>query len=424
MIKNNNSLKQPNERLTMPIAILALIVLAGSYVVNAMDRQVFPVILPTISDHFDFSLSQAGWLSTIFTLGIGVAGIPTGYLLDRFSRKSIVVCGILAFSVFTLMTALSVGFADMFIYRSASGIGEALQNAALFSAVGAYFFKRRALAIGTLNFAYGAGAFLGPFFGTKLLVSSTWHTPFIVYGLIGLAFAVAVIFGISKKFTEQKESNEDDSLIVPSSMPNKVWNRNLILSAVSAVVVGFSMYGYIGLYPQFLQDQLNFSTTAAGNCASMFGIGALMGIPAGLIGDKFNQKWVIIIALLCSMVVGYSLFNLIETPGMQALFSFLEGAFASGFLFTNTYSIMQRSVRPENIGKASGLFVTSLYLPSSIAGFVFAYLVSNVGYGGASLYQLVLFPIVGIVAMLFVNNKQILKVKTGSTKDQSVSEQV
>ena len=68
------------------LALAILVVLAASYVVNAMDRQVFPVLLPNINRDFGFSLAEGGLLSTIFTLGIGIGGIPSGYLLDRFSR--------------------------------------------------------------------------------------------------------------------------------------------------------------------------------------------------------------------------------------------------------------------------------------------------------------------------------------------------
>src|ERR687886_219598 len=83
------------------LALVMLVVLAASYVVNAMDRQVFPVLLPNISRDYGFSLAEGGFLSTIFTLGIGIGGIPSGYLLDRFSRKTVIVAGIAIYSVFT-----------------------------------------------------------------------------------------------------------------------------------------------------------------------------------------------------------------------------------------------------------------------------------------------------------------------------------
>jgi MFS family permease len=384
-----------------------LVVLAASYVVNAMDRQVFPVLLPNISRDYGFSLAEGGFLSTIFTLGIGIGGIPSGYLLDRFSRKTVIVAGIAIYSVFTVLTAFSLSFYDMATYRSLTGVGEAMQNAALFSAVGAYFYQRRAMALGSLNFAYGLGGFFGPLLGAQLFTATgTWKTPFYVYGLAGLVFVVVILAVVPKLFTERAEESRPGS---PSAdrMPARLINRNVVLGAIAAVVVGLSMYGYIGLYPTFLREQLGFSPEAAGFAASMFGLGALMGIPAGYLGDRFNQRWVITIALACGMGVGYLLFNVARDAITQDVLSFLEGTFGSGFLFVNVYSFVQRSVRPALIGRASGLFVASLYLPSALAGYLFALLVGQVGWGGAAIGQMVLLPIVGIVAMFLVDESRI-----------------
>jgi MFS family permease len=84
-------------RLTTAVALISLVVLAGSYVVNAMDRQVFPVLLTPIRAEYGFTLGQGGLLATIFTLGIGVSGVPAGYLLDRLSRKTVIIVGVLIY---------------------------------------------------------------------------------------------------------------------------------------------------------------------------------------------------------------------------------------------------------------------------------------------------------------------------------------
>lgn len=399
-------------RLTRTVAIVSLVVVAASYVVNAMDRQVFPVLLPAIRKEYSFTLAQGGLLATIFTLGIGVAGIPTGFLLDRMSRKRVMLIGIAIYSAFTLLTAAALGFGDMFAYRALSGVGEAMQNAALFSAVGAYFFANRALALGSLNFAYGLGGFFGPLFGAAMGSASGWRLPFIIYGAIGFVFVVAIALVIRKTFTEQVEgqgvapNGAEESLIARDQVHARLFNRNILLLGLTAVVVGLAMYGYLGLYPTFLQEQLHLSLGEAGTAASMFGLGALVGLPAGWLGDKLNQRWVLVVALLAGCVVGYLIFNGPHGAGPQYVLSFLEGAIGSGFCFVNVYAAMQRAVRPHMIGRASGVFITCLYVPASLAGYLFAELVGGLGWGGAGLVQLGLLPLVGVVAMLFVDTKR------------------
>lgn len=391
-------------RLSRSVALTTFVVLALTYVLNAMDRQVFPVLLPKIRGDLGFSLGAGGLLATIFTLGVGVAGLPTGYLLDRLSRRSVMALGILIFSAFTLLTAVATGFGDMLAYRTLSGVGEAMQNAALFSAVGAYFFSTRALAVGSLNFAYGVGSFLGPVLGAAAAGSfSAWEAPFWIYGIIGLVLGVVVWVAVSRRFTEQVERTTPSGPATFSHVPAALYNRNLLLLALVAAVVGIAMYGYIGLYPTFLQEQLGFSQTDAAFAASMFGIGALVGLPAGWLGDRVNQRTIMIASLVAGAIVGFLLFNGPHGYAAQLVLSFAEGAIASGFLFVNIYSSMQRAVQPSMVGRASGLYVASFYVPAALAGYVFSALVTGTGWGGAAFWQLTILPLLGIVALLFVD---------------------
>ena len=391
-------------RPTKTLALMGLTILACSYVVNAMDRQVFSILLPGIRAEYGFSLSGGGLLATIFTLGIGLAGIPTGYLLDRLSRKLVIIIGIAIYSLFTILTAFATGFGDMLAYRALSGIGEAMQNGALFAAVGAYFFANRSMALGTLNFAYGIGGFLGPLLGARIASNSSWRGPLWTFGVIGLVFVVIVAVLIRKSFTEQRE------LAIPAGpqlpvdhVPARLCNRNTVLLSLAAVAVGISMYGYIGLYPTYLVSQLHLSSGQASVAASMFGLGALLGIPAGWLGDRLDPRKVMIVALLVGCVVGYLLFNGPTTEGSQCVLSFAEGAVASGFLFVNIYSAMQRSVRPRMVGRVSGLYVAAFYIPAAFAGYLFSALVGASGWGGAGVWQLVALPLIGLAALLFVD---------------------
>lgn len=404
------------ERIGIRLAVVMLIIVAASYIVNAADRQVFFVVLPGISDELSFSLASGGLLATIFTLGIGLAGFPVGYVLDRYSRKSVMLIGITVYSVFTILTALAFGFFDMAVYRGITGVGEAMQQAALFAAVGAYFYRRRAMALGTLNFAYGLGAFFGPLFGGILFgATGAWEAPFYVYGIIGLIFVGLIYLVVPKAFTEQVDPGAPGSAAaeVDARMPERLLNRNIVIGIITAATVGVSMYGYLSLYPTFLQQQLGFDPVTAGFALSMFGIGALVGIPAGYLGDRFNQRWIIIAALVGAIITAYLLFVVGKTPFQQSLLSFLMGTFASGFLFVNVYSLMQRSVKTTIIGRASGTFITSLFVPSALAGYLFGFLVGHFDWSGAAIIQLMLLPLVGIAAMLFLDTSKISKVAIG-----------
>lgn len=402
--------RSPGE-LSLVAAFALLVLLDASYVLNAMDRQVFPVLVPPIREYFGFSVAEGGLLATVFTLGIGLAGLPAGYFIDRYSRKNVIQAGIFIFSGFTLAQAFSFGLADMTLYRVVSGVGEGVQNAALFATLGAYFQRRRALALGTLNFSYGLGAFLGPLFGVYLLqVGGTWRMPFYVYGGIGFMFMAIIALAVPRGFTERQpeaQVGEGGERVSGKEPRAALFNRNVGACAVAAGVIGFSMYSYLGLYPTFLQAELGFSGSQAGLALSMFGIGALLGIPAGFLGDKYNQRWLIIGSIAAAMLSMFLIFNWASSLASHIALSFLVGTFASGFLYTNVYSLIQRSAHGNAVGRASGVFVTALYLPATISGYVFGYLQGVIGWGGAAVVQLVVIPTFGIIAMLLLDYSQV-----------------
>src|SRR6202171_6372455 len=139
----------PGQAGPRPAAIPMYCVLLASYAVNAADRQLFPLLAHDVRLQYGFSLADTGLLSTIFTLGLALARLPTGYLLARFPRKTVLLLGIGIFSTGTALTVLSVGFSDMLVYLAATGIGEAMQLKDMIVIVANYFVGYRGGAIGS-----------------------------------------------------------------------------------------------------------------------------------------------------------------------------------------------------------------------------------------------------------------------------------
>jgi MFS family permease len=257
------------------------------------------------------------------------------------------------------------------------------------------------LPFGLLNTAYGVGSFIGPRWGAHLLaVSDSWRLPLYVFSAIGLVAALAMLL-VPKRFAESRGHEVRTGVGVERHIPEGLINRNTLLVAAVAVAGGIAGFGYLGLYPTFLRTELHFSVEEAGAAASMFGVGAPMGLLCGYIADRISQKWLLIVSLAVLGFVGYCLFNVATSPSWQNALSLLEGTVQSGFFYVNSYSLMQRSVRSSVTGRASGLFVTCVYLPAAFSGYMFAALVGWIGWHGAALLQMSFLLAVPMFAMLF-----------------------
>ncbi|WP_369034961.1 MULTISPECIES: MFS transporter [Streptomyces] len=377
-----------------------------SYMVNAMDRQVFPPLLPNIRADYGFSLEQGGLLATNFTLGMALAGLPAGYLLDRFRRKTVLLVSIVIYSLGTMATPLATGFADMTLYRVVSGFGEGMQSAAIFAALGAFFAHRRGLAFGIIGMGYSIGVFIAPLIGVRLTSAhGTWHSPFYLFGAAGLLIAVACLFLVKTGLTEHSVEKVVSTRTY-EYMPASAYNRNTIALAVHSVISGVAIYGFLGLYPTYLITSLHYTSGQAALAMSLLGFGGMSAVLGGWLGDRVNQRNLLIGSMLAISAISVCIYETRAGVGPQCVFAFLMGAFGLGFIYPNTNSAMQRSVRPEQIGRASGLFVTSYYGTAAFSGLLFAALVDSFGWSRAGLLQVMALPLLGVLALLFVRPAQ------------------
>jgi sugar phosphate permease len=90
-----------SEARTMALAMFA--VLLVSYTLMSADRYLISMLGPDIRAALGLSLPQMGALTTMFTLGIAIAGLPGGALIARYSRRAVLILGIGLCSVATLL---------------------------------------------------------------------------------------------------------------------------------------------------------------------------------------------------------------------------------------------------------------------------------------------------------------------------------
>ena len=382
------------------IAIAMFAVLLLSYVVNSMFNAMLRLLF-----EFGFTLPQLGLQATIFTLGMGVAGIPAGILLARAQRRIVALGGLAVFSLATLLTAYATGFWDMLAYRFASGVGEALQLTALLAIATASFVHHRALAVGAVNFTFGVGTLIGPNLGAALSASGGWRLPLIVFGIIGFVILVLVALAVRPWLTEAR-SQPVDKQPEASSRAEPILSRNPLLLASSTVFAGLAIYAYLGLYPTYLQAELGFTSKQSGLALSMYGLGALFSLLGGWLGDRFDFRRLLAVGMGLSGLTGYLLFSGIDSVAAHVVLSLVFGAVISGIVYANLAAGIVKSVKAGSAGKGSGLFVASLYIPAAFAGYLLGKLVEWTSWTGGALIQISAFGVVAAVLAMLVRRPE------------------
>lgn len=369
-------------------ALGMFVILLLSYVINAMDRQLFSVLAPDVRKALNLSLPQVGLAATVFTLGMGVAGIPTGYLLGVMSRRGVAILGLIIFSVATLLTAYAQGMPDLLAYRFVSGLGEAMQLTALLAIGTTYFLNHRAVAASSLNFTFGIGAVVGPNLGAAILGMTHWQMPFIVFGLLGAVVLVPILIFVKPWFTEIRAAEQDGGTAGQDGLADTIWAKTPIVLGIATGFAGLAIYGYLGLYPTYLREALGFTPKEAGFAVSFYGFGALLSLFGGWLGDRYDYRKLLFVSLVVSAITGGILFGgLGPSLPLHVFFSFIFGATISGMVYANLSAGIIKSVKREMASTASGLFVASLYIPAAFAGYLLGILKESFSWSTAGIVQ-------------------------------------
>ena len=361
-------------------------VLLASYAINAMDRQLFPLVAPEVRSEYGFSLAAVGLLSTVFTLGMAIAGAPTGFLLARFSRKAVLQAGIALFSAGTALTILSRGFADMLFYRAVTGIGEAMQLTVLLAIAASCFAGYRGAAVGAVNCSFAIGAIVSPLLAGALLSAyGRWQVPMVVFGALGFIAMAVIAVSVDRSLTERESAATIDS---DEGGAATLGNRNTMLLTAMSLLAGLVIYGFLGMYPTFLRESLSYSPTAAGSVMGLYGLGALASIGGGWIGDRGSPRPVLSVTFVVAAVLGYLLFNGSGSYYWQATLAFAWGVVVSGVMYVNLAGYHVKAVRRTLASRASGVFVTSLYLSAAGAGYLMGWIANRAGWADAGAIQI------------------------------------
>jgi MFS family permease len=98
-------------------------VLTLMYVFSFIDRQIFALIVGPLRRDLQITDTQVSVLQGfIFAVFYTFCGIPLGRMADKYSRRGIIACGLVAWSGFTTMCGLAKNFVQMLAWRMGVGV--------------------------------------------------------------------------------------------------------------------------------------------------------------------------------------------------------------------------------------------------------------------------------------------------------------
>jgi len=374
-------LTQEDQTPRFSLPAVGLIIISIVYLIYAWDRLVFAIELVEIRKAYNFELLSAGFLATVFTLGIALTAIPAGFIVMRFGTRASLVLGAIIFSLGTGYTPLGHGFGDLTVARIVSGVGEGLYNIALFSFLGGLSIKYRGTLTGLAASLFGIGIFSGPLVVAQTLtITGNWHTAF--YLLAAAGIVGAILIGIALRW-HNIQSDKTTGPVTLERLRRVLVPKNIAVTGVMAIN-GLGLYSFLGLYETYLRSALHMELGLASAVFSLFGIGNIVGgAPAGYIADRIGRKLYLLLAMIGCAIFGAAAFLVPPTPWLIATLCFVFG-FGVNSIYTNCYALIQDQVEKKDIPLGTGVLATIYFLVGSISGYLLVQARDAFGWGGGS----------------------------------------
>lgn len=269
---------------------------------NYMDRQMLSTMQQNIANdiHALQNAEAFGALMAIFLWVYGISSPFSGAVADRVSRKWLIVGSLGVWSAVTYAMGLCHDFQSLMWLRGIMGISEALYIPSALSLIADYFTGRgRSLAIGLHMTGLYCGQALGGF-GSMVASTWSWQQTFHWFGIIGVAYAIVLIFLLHEKSGHgvaarpvpsgeaqgrkgAKESMLQSFGVVFSTMAFWV----ILFFFASSSIPGWATKNWL---PTLFHDNLDLSMDWAGPMATLtIAVSSFIGV---MIGGPISDRWV------------------------------------------------------------------------------------------------------------------------------------
>lgn len=393
----------PDRWSSIQVRVVALCFLIN--MLDGMDVVILSYIAPTLTQSLDITADLMGMLFSAGLAGMAIGGLFLAPLCDRYGRRRMILCSLVAMTLSMIASGLAVAFWQLVALRLVVGIGIGTVLAAMAALTAEYApAKGRNFAVTFLQGGYPIGATLTGFATVWLLPHLDWHGVLLAAGLLSAAafpliwllLPESVSFllrrrpkgALEKVNAILREAGVAPLPRLPETAADaragsgvaallSAGRRTATLLLWCAIVLSFmSLYFVISWIPR-LAIEAGLDHSQGIYAGAVYNIGAFAGITSlGLFASRLSLRWLILVFLAAAAVL-LTLFGSLAMPlAVLLLVVFVIGFTLQGG-FNGLYPLAARlypvEIRATGIGWAMGVGRAGAVIGPLLGGYLLAH---------------------------------------------------
>ncbi|MFT8458265.1 MAG: MFS transporter [Liquorilactobacillus ghanensis] len=349
-------------------------------------------LLPTLSNLYGISTSVSGWMVSAYAIGYAVCALFSGPISDGRDRKKVMIWGLTAFSISTLLCGFAFNFQLMLLFRLLAGISASFVTPQVWASIPVVVKKQDIVKVmGYATAGLSVSQLVGIPIGSYLAAVS-WHTPFFVISGMSIGLLALLIFVLPELEVGQRE--RFSFFKTYASVFSNKRTLNYLIAYFVFQTGSFTVMTFISTW--FTKS---FGLTLAGVGTAMIAIGG-----GNLIGSLFGSRIVDRFGIersflyeLIALIVLYLIIPFVQVFWLAVILLTIAFLF-NGFIFPLFMTTLQ-STTTNARSTISSLSNAAMYFGETIAGIVGGILFNRFyGFTGISLFA---FVMIGISLVLY-----------------------
>lgn len=430
---NNNKIMQLTDSKRRWI-FLSLIVsgIASSILSTAMTTA-----LPNVVQYFQVSTDIGQWVTSGYSLAMGIVMPLTAFLITRFPTKKLYLAGIACFIMGLLFSIFAGNFGWMMAGRILQACGNGiLMSAAQVVILTVYPAEKKGTMMGTYGLATTAAPIIAPTLAGLLIYAFGWKSIFyVVLVVMGLSFMLSCV--VFEDVLEIQDKKFDvisfvESIIgfggitlgignitsfglisMQAGLPllsglifsglfavrqcslekpfldvKILANKNYMVSVIGSMLLYFVMMGSSVLMPLYVQSVMGYSAVVSGLVTLPGSLATTLVSPfAGKIYDKMGIKKLFVIGSAVMLFSNIGMYFLtMSTPLWVATMLNVIRNISIGSLMMPLLTWGTSSIHIKKVADASSLLTSLRTVAGAIGSAVFVGIMTSVSENSAAVY--------------------------------------
>jgi len=357
---------------------------------NYADRQAIFSVFELLKSEMNLSDVQLGVVGAAFMWVYAGAGPIAGLIGDRINRKTLIIVGLVFWSLITIATALSTKYSHLVLFRALEGLGESFYFPASMSMLSDYHDAgTRSRAMSIHQSSVYAGTIAGGSVAGLIGQHYGWRSSFYLFGSLGMLLGVLLLMLLreparllSNAHALKPQPHAQDSFARRITQLFREALKTItelfaspMVRILTMVFIGANFVAMIFLtwMPSFLYRKFNLSLAMAGVSATAYlQIASVLGVlGGGVLADRLakSNRGGRMLTQALGLALGVPFIFLAGwTISVPVVIVALSGfGYFKGLYDANIWASLHDVVRPERRASAVGVMNSLGWIGGGVA---------------------------------------------------------